>query len=215
MGCSANPVINDDHNDFKTSNNYKIYKAYKLIKNLNDEIKNQNILKKDQLYLIYIQSIQNFVNSIKEFSNKEKSYIQRQLKDKDPKKYEFDKLEFIDENNYQNKNEFIIVNKQFLEVLGIEQNDNSNNKNIIIDIDKQNNISQIEFNNHKKYNFTKLDKCNLCYKFEIIDSNIINSRNLNNKTIVVPNILNNINNNLNNNNTIVETNILNNINNIN
>ena len=202
MGCSANPVINDDHNDFKTSNNYKIYKAYKLIKNLNDEIKNQNILKKDQLYLIYIQSIQNFVNSIEEFSNKEKSCIQRQLKDEDPKKYEFDKLEFIDENNYQNKNEFIIVNKQFLEVLGIEQNDNSNNKSIIIDINKEKNISQIEFNNHNRYNFTKLDKCNLCY-------------NLNNNTIVVPNNLNSISNNLNNNNTIVETNNLNNINNIN
>ena len=123
MGWSNLEQI-DSYNNFKASNNYKIYKAYKSIKNINDEIENQGILKKDQIYLLYTQSIQKFINSIEEFSKKEKSDIQKQLKDEVPTKYNFDEIEFIDEENYQNKNEFIIVNKRFLEILGINQNDN-------------------------------------------------------------------------------------------
>ena len=213
MGCSNLEQI-DSYNNFKASNNYKIYKAYKSIKNINDEIENQGILKKDQIYLLYTQSIQNFINSIEEFSKKEKSDIQRQLKDEVPTKYNFDEIEFIDEENYQNKNEFIIVNKRFLEILGIDQNDNGKNKSVIIDIDKHKNVSQIEFINHKKYNFIKLDKSNLCYRFDINNTNIIESINLNSKTLVEPNIINNNNsNNINNNRTIAEVNHINDNNN--
>ena len=58
-------------------------------------------------------------------------------------------MEFIDEANCEIKNEFIIVDKKFLEIMEIELKDGGNDKSVIINIDKQNNISQIEFTNHK------------------------------------------------------------------
>ena len=215
MGCSAN-IATDER--IITKKNDNIYKAYKCIKDQNDEIKSHNILKKDQLYLIYTHSIQNFVNRIEELFNKGKSEIKKQLIDEDPAKYEFDKLEFIDEANCEIKDEFIIVDKKFLEIMEIELKDGGNDKSVIINIDKQNNISQIEFTNHKSHDFIALDNLNFCFAFNLnnTDSKVEkNNLNNNNKTKVEKNNLNNNNktkvekNNLyNNNKTKVEPNNL-------
>ena len=200
MGCSAN-IATDER--IITKKNDNIYKAYKFIKDQNDEIKSHNILKKDQLYLIYTHSIQSFVDCVEELFNKGKSEIKKQLIDEDPAKYEFDKLEFIDEANCEIKNEFIIVDKKFLEIMEIELKDGGNDKSVIINIDKQNNISQIEFTNHKSHDFIALNNLNFCFTFNLNNTDTkVEQNNLdNNKTKIEKN-------NLDNNKTKVEKNNL-------
>ena len=176
----------------KRCKNYNIYKAYKCIQKISDEIKFHDIIKKDKMYLICTHSIQYFINSIEKFSKETKKDIIKQLDDDDPLKYNFDNMEFIDYENYANKNEFIIADKEFFEIVKKEQNKDEN-KSVIIDIDKKNKIEQIEFPGHKKLNFIKLDNFNLCYRFNfniIINNNLKKSIDLDSKTIVEENAIN-------------------------
>ena len=99
----------------KRCKNYNIYKAYKCIQKISDEIQFHDIIKKDKMFLIYTHSnsIQYFINRIENFSKETKKDIIKQLDDDDPLKYNFDKLEFIDYENCTNKNEFIIADIGF------------------------------------------------------------------------------------------------------
>ena len=87
----------------------------------------------------------------------------------------------------------------------IELKDGGNDKSVIINIDKQNNISQIEFTNHKSHDFIALDNLNFCFTFnfnntdtKVKKNNLYNNNNktkveknnlYNNKTKVEPNNL--------------------------
>ena len=190
----------------KRCKNYNIYKAYKCIQKISDEIQFHDIIKKDKMYLIYTHSIQYFINRIENFSNETKKDIIKQLDDDDPLKYNFDKLEFIDYENCKNKNEFIIADKEFLEIVKKEENKDEN-KSVIIDIDKKNKIEQIEFPENKKHDFIKLDNFNLCYRFDFkttTNNNLKNSTDLDTNTIVKEN---NINRNINFANPIIFNNV--------
>ena len=167
----------------------KIFKAYKSIKRFDIEIKSKNILKKDKIYLISTNSIQDFVNNIEIFSNLDDSEILEELED-NRFLFDFENLEIIDESNYNNENlnEFIIVDEEFLKIIG-KNNEENNQKSVIIDMDKNENKFQIEFANQMKKKYIKLHNLNFCYKFESVNDNqqftTVNQTNI--STIVVNN----------------------------
>ena len=100
----------------------------------------------------------------------------------------------------------------------IKLKDDGNDKNVIINMDKQNQISQIEFTNYKSHNFIELANLNFCliFNFIKIDTKVEPNNVDNNKiTKVEPNNVDNNNkttkvekNNLDNNKTKVEINNL-------
>ena len=148
----------------------------------------KNILKKDKIYLISTNSIQDFVNNIEIFSNLDDSEIKKTLED-NHFTIVFDNMEIIDESNYENEiqNEFIIVDEDFLQIIG-KNNEENNNNSVIIDINKYENKCQIEFANQAKKNYFKLDNLNFCYKFESSNNNQnLSAVNENASTIVEPN----------------------------
>ena len=167
----------------------KIFKAYKSILRFDIEMKSKNILKKDKVYLISTNSIQDFVNNIEIFSNLDDSEILKKLED-NRFLFDFENLEIIDESNYNNENlnEFIIVDEEFLKIIG-KNNEENNQKSVIIDMDKNENKFQIEFANQMKKKYIKLDNLNFCYKFESVNDNqqftTVNQTNI--STIVVNN----------------------------
>ena len=164
----------------------KIYQAYMNIKILNDDIKSSDIFKKDKIYLIFKESISYFVNTIEKFAKLENKEIQEQLEQiRFP--FNFDELTIIDKENFETNEEFIIVNEKFFEILDIKRNI-FDNKSVIIN--KENNITQIEFVQQKKKKINKINELNFCYKFEERNNNanviIFGSNN----TVVEENILN-------------------------
>ena len=167
----------------------KIFKAYKSILRFDIEMKSKNILKKDKVYLISTNSIQDFVNNIEIFSNLDDSEIRKKLED-NRLLFDFDNLEIIDESNYNNEilNEFIIVDEEFLKIIG-KNNEENNQKSVVIDIDKNENKFQIEFANQMKKRYIKLDNLNFCYKFEsaIGNQNLTTVNDINRSTKVYNN----------------------------
>ena len=167
----------------------KIFKAYKSIKRFDIEMKSKNILKKDKVYLISTNSIQDFVNNIEIFSNLDDSEIRKKLED-NRLLFDFDNLEIIDESNYNNEilNEFIIVDEEFLKIIG-KNNEENNQKSVVIDIDKNENKFQIEFANQMKKRYVKLGGLNFCYKFEsaIGNQNLTTVNDINRSTKVYNN----------------------------
>ena len=167
----------------------KIFKAFKSIVRFDIEMKSKNILKKDKIYLISTNSIQDFVNNIEIFSNLDDSEILKKLED-NRFLFDFENLEIIDESNYNNENlnEFIIVDEEFLKIIG-KNNEENNQKSVIIDMDKNENKFQIEFANQMKKKYIKLHNLNFCYKFESVNDNqqftTVNQTNI--STIVVNN----------------------------
>ena len=144
--------------------NNKIYKAYKVIKILSDDIQSKNILKTDKIYLIYIHTIQEFVNFIERISNFNDSSIAKLLEE-NSFKFNFDNLQIINEENFETKNEFLIVDEKFLQILGIQEIQ-FHNSSVILDIDKGKNIYLIEFANQTKKSFIKSNNLNFCYEFD-------------------------------------------------
>ena len=208
----------------KKLNDNKIYKAYKAIKELSDDIQSKNLLKTDKIYLIDSYSIQDFVNFIERFSNLSNSMLLKLLEENNFE-FNFDNLELINETNCETKNKFIIVDEKFFQILGIQENKNS----VILDINKRKKINQIEFSDETKKGFIKPDNLNFNYIFDIntAANNLENKKEMNNSVTSVEknyfenenndnnNTKNNINNNTNNinNNTNNINNINNNINN--
>ena len=96
-------------------------------------------------------------------------------------------MTIIDKGNYETNEEFIIVNEKFFEILDIKRNI-FDNKSVIIN--KENNITKIEFDHQKKKKINKINEFNFCYKFD--GSNSINNVNIlgSNNTVVEENKLN-------------------------
>ena len=183
--CQNSYCCRSDQKEIILEDN-KIYQAYMDIKNINDDIKSSDIFKKDKIYLIFKESIPLFVSKIERFAELENKEIQEQL-DQIRFQFNFDQLTIIDKGNYQTNEEFIIVNEKFFEILDIKRNI-FDNKSVIIN--KENNITQIEFDQQKKKKINKINELNFCYKFEERNNNanviIFGSNN----TVVEENILN-------------------------
>ena len=183
--CQNSYCCRSDQKEIILEDN-KIYQAYMDIKNINDDIKSSDIFKKDKIYLIFKESISLFVSKIEKFAKLENKEIQEQLGQiRSP--FNFDELTIIDKGNYETNEEFIIVNEKFFEILDIKRNI-FDNKSVIIN--KENNITQIEFDQQKKKKINKINELNFCYKFD--GSNSINNVNIlgSNNTVVEENILN-------------------------
>ena len=136
--------------------------------------------------MIFKESIPLFVSKIERFAELENKEIQEQLGQiRFP--FNFDELKIIDKGNYETNEEFIIVNEKFFEILDIKRNI-FDNKSVIIN--KENNITQIEFDQQKKKKINKINELNFCYKFEERNNNanviIFGSNN----TVVEENIFN-------------------------
>ena len=183
--CQNSYCCRSDQKEIILEDN-KIYQAYMDIKNINDDITSSDIFKKDKIYLIFKESIPLFVSKIERFAELENKEIQEQL-DQIRFQFNFDQLTIIDKGNYQTNEEFIIVNEKFFEILDIKRNI-FDNKSVIIN--KENNITQIEFDQQKKKKINKINELNFCYKFEERNNNanviIFGSNN----TVVEENILN-------------------------
>ena len=183
--CQNSYCCRSDQKEIILEDN-KIYQAYMDIKNINDDIKSSDIFKKDKIYLIFKESIPLFVSKIEKFAKLENKEIQEQLGQiRFP--FNFDELTLIDKGNYETNEEFIIVNEKFFEILDIKRNI-YDNKSVIIN--KENNITQIEFDQQKKKKINKINELNFCYKFEERNNN--NNVNIvgSNNTVVEENILN-------------------------
>ena len=183
--CQNSYCCRSDQKEIILEDN-KIYQAYMDIKNINDDITSSDIFKKDKIYLIFKESIPLFVSKIERFAELENKEIQEQL-DQIRFQFNFDQLTIIDKGNYETNEEFIIVNEKFFEILDIERNI-FDNKSVIIN--KENNITQIEFDQQKKKKINKINELNFCYKFEERNNN--NNVNIvgSNNTVVEENILN-------------------------
>ena len=183
--CQNSYCCRSDQKEIILEDN-KIYQAYMDIKNINDDITSSDIFKKDKIYLIFKESIPLFVSKIERFAELENKEIQEQL-DQIRFSFNFDQLTIIDKGNYETNEEFIIVNEKFFEILDIKRNI-FDNKSVIIN--KENNITQIEFDQQKKKKINKINEFNFCYKFD--GSNSINNVNIlgSNNTVVEENILN-------------------------
>ena len=183
--CQNSYCCRSDQKEIILEDN-KIYQAYMNIKNLNDDINSSDIFKKDKIYLIFKESIPLFVSKIERFAELENKEIQEQL-GQIRSTFNFDELTIIDKGNYETNEEFIIVNEKFFEILDIKRNI-FDNKSVIIN--KENNITQIEFDQQKKKKINKINELNFCYKFEERNNNanviIFGSNN----TVVEENILN-------------------------
>ena len=183
--CQNSYCCRSDQKEIILEDN-KIYQAYMDIKNINDDITSSDIFKKDKIYLIFKESIPLFVSKIERFAELENKEIQEQLGQiRFP--FNFDELKIIDKGNYETNEEFIIVNEKFFEILDIKRNI-FDNKSVIIN--KENNITQIEFDQQKKKKINKINELNFCYKFEERNNNanviIFGSNN----TVVEENIFN-------------------------
>ena len=183
--CQNSYCCRSDQKEIILEDN-KIYQAYMDIKNINDDITSSDIFKKDKIYLIFKESISLFVSKIEKFAKLENKEIQEQLGQiRFP--FNFDELKIIDKGNYETNEEFIIVNEKFFEILDIKRNI-FDNKSVIIN--KENNITQIEFDQQKKKKINKINELNFCYKFEERNNNanviIFGSNN----TVVEENIFN-------------------------
>ena len=183
--CQNSYCCRSDQKEIILEDN-KIYQAYMDIKNINDDIKSSDIFKKDKIYLIFKESIPLFVSKIEKFAKLENKEIQEQL-GQIRSTFNFDELTIIDKGNYETIEEFIIVNEKFFEILDIKRNI-YDNKSVIIN--KENNITQIEFDQQKKKKINKINELNFCYKFEERNNN--NNVNIvgSNNTVVEENILN-------------------------
>ena len=183
--CQNSYCCRSDQKEIILEDN-KIYQAYMDIKNINDDITSSDIFKKDKIYLIFKESIPLFVSKIEKFAKLENKEIQEQL-GQIRSTFNFDELTIIDKGNYETIEEFIIVNEKFFEILDIKRNI-YNNKSVIIN--KENNITQIEFDQQKKKKINKINELNFCYKFEERNNN--NNVNIvgSNNTVVEENILN-------------------------
>ena len=183
--CQNSYCCRSDQKEIILEDN-KIYQAYMNIKNLNDDINSSDIFKKDKIYLIFKESIPLFVSKIERFAELENKEIQEQL-GQIRFSINFDELTIIDKGNYETNEEFIIVNEKFFEILDIKRNI-FDNKSVIIN--KENNITQIEFDHQKKKKINKINELNFCYKFEERNNNANVTIFGSNNTVVEENILN-------------------------
>ena len=145
-------------------NKYENYfKAYKSMIFINEITQNETSF---EAFLIDIQTVPNFIKIIEEIildknnKNKNSEEILKKFRKYKSGKYIkilylFEECEYIINQNLENENTFIIVDKFFLKYMNI--NINNKNKKVIINIDKNKSLYFIKFpNSNKSLNFIEL-----------------------------------------------------------
>lgn len=168
---------------------------------MTNSFENDLILKKPKCYIIKTKSIPNFISLVKNLKILYEININEFLKNKsfNYKKdsnieliYQESQIKEIIDNNEEN--EFIIVEKNFLDIMGVESD---KNKEVILSIDKEHNLNEIIFTNFR-IDFLEINKG--IYKFVNLKiNNIINPTIIINfysqySSLVLPNGLNSNNN---------------------
>ncbi len=156
MGCGGSKNVNNN----TVIEQKKIYfNAYKSLKNLIISFNNCTEYKFNG-FVISTDSIKNYISIINKYNifdhldNEEKiEELEEKLKNDLINDYELENIEIIHDYSQfkdlseKNKNEFIIVNKNFIENMSKKDVKKEEVKEVLITLDKNKNINTIEFKN--------------------------------------------------------------------
>lgn len=156
MGCGGSKNVNNN----TVIEQKKIYfNAYKNLKNMIISFNNCTEYKFNG-FVISTDSIKNYISIINKYNifdhldNEEKiEELEEKLKNDLINDYELENIEIIHDYSQfkdlseKNKNEFIIVNKNFIENMSKKDVKKEEVKEVLITIDKNKNINTIEFKN--------------------------------------------------------------------
>ena len=158
--CSCCTIEDSSNIAFKI----KLYKLFNCLKEIYKLFENHEILKLDKLFLINVDNIPDLIDIFFKLQNnfnlKEINIENKKLGN------ELDKMEIINKLEDCKKCEkgFIIVDKKFMKIK-TEEDNKYNDKNIMVDIDKNNNNYSIILNENETIKFEKFQ--NFVYKFII------------------------------------------------
>ena len=158
--CSCCTIEDSSNAAFKI----KLYKLFNCLKEIYKLFENHEILKLDKLFLINVDNIPDLIDIFFKLQN---NFNLKEINIENKKiGNELDKMEIINKLEDCKKYEkgFIIVDKKFMKIK-TEEDNKENDKNIMVDIDKNNNNYSIILNENEKIKFEKFQ--NFVYKFII------------------------------------------------
>ena len=158
--CSCCPIEDSSNTAFKI----KLYKLFNCLKEIYKLFENHEILKLDKLFLINVDNIPDLIDIFFKLQN---NFNLKEINIENKKiGNELDKMEIINKFEDCKKCEkgFIIVDKKFMKIK-TEEDNKYNDKNIMVDIDKNNNNYSIILNENETIKFEKFQ--NFVYKFII------------------------------------------------
>ena len=159
--CCVCCTIEDSSN---TAFKIKLYKLFNCLKEIYKLFENHEILKLDKLFLINVDNIPDLIDIFFKLQN---NFNLEEINIENKKLgNELDKMEIINKLEDCKKCEkgFIIVDKKFMKIK-TEEDNKYNDKNIMVDIDKNNNNYSIILNENETIKFEKFQ--NFVYKFII------------------------------------------------
>ena len=159
--CCVCCTIEDSSN---TAFKIKLYKLFNCLKEIYKLFENHEILKLDKLFLINVDNIPDLIDIFFKLQN---NFNLEEINIENKKiGNELDKMEIINKLEDCKKCEkgFIIVDKKFMKIK-TEEDNKYNDKNIMVDIDKNNNNYSIILNENETIKFEKFQ--NFVYKFII------------------------------------------------
>ena len=169
--CCVCCTIEDSSN---TAFKIKLYKLFNCLKEIYKLFENHEILKLDKLFLINVDNIPDLIDIFFKLQN---NFNLKEINIENKKiGNELDKMEIINKFEDCKKCEkgFIIVDKKFMKIK-TEEDNKYNDKNIMVDIDKNNNNYSIILNENEIIKFEKFQ--NFVYKFIINKEEIHSSIN--------------------------------------
>ena len=158
--CSCCTIEDSSNTAFKI----KLYKLFNCLKEIYKLFENHEILKLDKLFLINVDNIPDLIDIFFKLQN---NFNLKEINIENKKiGNELDKMEIINKLEDCKKCEkgFIIVDKKFMKIK-TEEDNKYNDKNIMVDIDKNNNNYSIILNENETIKFEKFQ--NFVYKFII------------------------------------------------
>ena len=159
--CCVCCTIEDSSN---TAFKIKLYKLFNCLKEIYKLFENHEILKLDKLFLINVDNIPDLIDIFFKLQN---NFNLKEINIENKKiGNELDKMEIINKLEDCKKCEkgFIIVDEKFMKIK-TEEDNKYNDKNIMVDIDKNNNNYSIILNENETIKFEKFQ--NFVYKFII------------------------------------------------
>jgi hypothetical protein len=145
---------------------------------MTNSFENDLILKKPKCYIIKTKSIPNFISLVKNLKILYEININEFLRNKSFNYKKDSNIELIYQESQikeiidnKEENEFIIVEKNFLDIMGVESD---KSKEVILSIDNEHNLNEIIFPNFRT-DFLKINKG--IYKFVNLKFNNISSPN--------------------------------------
>ena len=160
--CCCYRTIEDNSNEQLKS---KLFELFNKIKGINELFKEHTIIKLDKLFLINSGNIPDLISIFSEIEEKNLNINNINIENKNIEE-DLKKIEIINEleDCKKCKNGFIIVNEKFMELIKI--GNEYNNKSIMIDVDKNNNLIMLKDDDTIKF---EPSQNSFVYKF-IIDN---------------------------------------------